>query len=125
MTAAEQVRALWDAFASRGLATLDRLDDECEWDATPEFPDAPARGGREMRAYLERLAQDGVRVEPTLHTCEEIGDHVVVGGRMRVVSPTVLSDSPLFWLYRIRGGRVCRIESYASRRAALDAAHAQ
>ena len=78
-----------------------------------------------MRAYLERVAHDGVRVEPTLHGCEEVGGQVVVGGRMRVVSPNVLSDSPLFWLYRMRAGRVARVETYASRRAALDAAAAR
>ena len=126
MTAAERIRALWDSFASgTGLAALDQLGDDCEWVTSPEFPDAPARGGRAMRAYLERLAHDGVRLEPTLHSCEPVGDHVVVGGRMRVVSRNLLSDSPLFWLYRMRAGRVARVETYASRRAALDAAAAR
>ena len=128
MTAVEQVHALWDAYSSGGgLATLDQLDDECEWGPTPpDFPDASdVRGGRAMRAYLERLAQDGVRIEPTLHTCEAVGDNVIAAGRMRIVSPGVLSDSPLFWLYRMRDGRVARVESYASRRAALDAARAR
>ena len=127
MTAVEQVRALWMAFETGGaLATIDQLDEDCEWVAPPDLPDAGAvRGGGAMRAYLERLARDGVRFEPTLHTCEAVGDHVVAGGRMRIVSPTVLSDSPLFWLYRMREGRVVRVESYTSRRAALDAARAR
>jgi ketosteroid isomerase-like protein len=127
MTPVELVHAMWSAFAGGGaLASLDLVDEDCEWLTPPDLPaHGEIRGGRAMRAYIERLEQDGIRVEPTLHTCEAVGDDVVIaGGRMRVVSPSVLSDSPHFWLYRLRGRRFTRIESYPSRRAALDAAGA-
>ena len=127
MTPVEQVHALWAAFRAGGpLATLAQAGEDCEWLPPPDLPGADAvRSGSEMRAYLARLAREGVRVEPTLHTCEEVGEHVVAGGRMRIVSSTSLSDSPLFWLYRIRAGRVARVEPYASREAALAAASAR
>jgi ketosteroid isomerase-like protein len=127
MTAVERIHALWSAFRSGGVpAALAHVDEECEWIPGPELPRARAlRGAAEVRAYLERLADDGVRLEPSLHTCEEVGDGaVLVGGRMRVVSRASLSDSPLFWLYRLHGGRVVRVESYACRRDALAAAGA-
>lgn len=126
MTPVEQVHALWAAFASGGaLATLDHLDDDCEWLPAEGFPDARAiRGGAALHTYLEQLTDDGIEIEPTLHRCEAVGEHVVAAGRIRIVSPTALSDSPLFWLYRMRNGRVARVESYLSRRAALDAAAA-
>jgi ketosteroid isomerase-like protein len=126
MTAVEHVHALWSAFEKQGaLAAVEYVDDECEWVPSPDFPEGrPMRGAQEMRTYLEQLSRDGVRFEPALHTCEAIGQHVVVGGRMRVVSSDALSDSPLFWVYRLRGERVVRIESYPSRRDALTAAAA-
>jgi ketosteroid isomerase-like protein len=128
MTPVEQVHAMWSAYASGGaLAALDLVDDDCEWLPSPDFPGARAiRGQTALRAYAERLQVDGVRVEPTLRTCEAVGDEVVVvGGRLRIVSPRMLADSPHFWLYRMREGRVARVESYASQRDALAAAHSR
>ncbi|HEX2086738.1 MAG TPA: nuclear transport factor 2 family protein [Solirubrobacteraceae bacterium] len=124
MSPVEQVHALWSAFASRGpLASLDHVAEECEWIPSADLPhDRPVRGAAAMREYVERLDRQGVRIEPALHTCEQLGDDVLVGGRMRVVSRAALIDSPLFWLYRVRGGRVVRIESYVSRADALRAA---
>ncbi|HEV2812242.1 MAG TPA: nuclear transport factor 2 family protein [Solirubrobacteraceae bacterium] len=123
MTSVEHVHALWSALESGGpLAALELIDDECEWVPSPDFPEGrPIRGAQEMRAYLDELTRNGVRFEPALHTCEAVGDHVLVGGRIRVVSRAALSDSPLFWVYRMRGERVSRIESYPSRRDALSA----
>ncbi len=127
MSPVDQVQALWTAFETQGpLETLRYVDDECEWVPSPDFPEsAPLHGAEAMRAYLQQLARKGVRFEPALHTCEPIGeDAVVVGGRIRVVSSAALSDSPLFWVYRLRQDRVVRIESYACRRDALTAAAA-
>ena len=126
MTPVEQVHALWSAFASGGaLAALEHVDEDCEWLPAPDVPGGETvRGPVEMRAQLERLEAEGVRVEPSLHSCEAVGDHVVAGGRMRIASPAMLADSPYFWLYVMRGGRVVRVESHASQRDALDAARA-
>jgi ketosteroid isomerase-like protein len=129
MTAVEQVHALWSAFASGGpLATLDHVDEDCEWIPSPDFPGphAAVRGPSAMRAYFEQLTAAGVRVEPTVRTYEAVGDDVVVvAGRIRIVSPRMLADSPHFWLYRVRDGRVARVESYASQRDALAAARSR
>lgn len=124
MTPADQVHALWDAFEARGpLATLDHVHEECEWVPSPEFEVArPIHGAGAIRGYLEALHRDGVRIEPTLHSCEAAGEHVVVCGRMRIVSRATLSDSPLFWVYSVRDGRVIRVRSFASRRDAYAAA---
>ncbi|MDQ4124982.1 MAG: hypothetical protein M3134_05200 [Actinomycetota bacterium] len=127
MTGVEHVHALWSTFETQGpLATLAHVDDECEWVPSPDLPEGrPIRGAAAMRSYLEQLTRAGVRFEPALHTCEAVGDGaVLVGGRMRVVSSAALSDTPLFWVYRLEGERVVRIESYASRREALTAAAA-
>ena len=126
MTPVDQVQTLWSVFESDGpLATLDHVADDCEWVPAPDVPRARAlHGAREMRGYLEQLELAGVRFEPALHTCEAVGDNVVVGGRLRVVTSSALSDSPLFWVYRVREGRVSRVEAYACRRDALRAAAA-
>lgn len=116
---------MWSAFASGGaLASLELVAEDCEWLPSPDFPDAAAvRGALAMREYLERLTEEGVRFEPTLHACEQVADDAVLAaGRMRIVSPSVLSDSPHFWLYRLRDGRVVRVEAYATRQDALNAA---
>ncbi|HEX8086952.1 MAG TPA: hypothetical protein VF529_21900 [Solirubrobacteraceae bacterium] len=125
MSPVDRIQALWSVYKSAGpLATIEQLPDDCEW-----IPPADLRGGEvvrgahEIRAYLERLEHDGVRVEPSLHSYEQLSEHVVlVGGRMRVVSRAALSDSPLYWLCRMRDDRVVRIESYACRGDALSAA---
>ena len=125
MSSVTEVQALWSVYETRGpLATLDRLPEDCEWVPPSELPSAgPIRGAAEMRAYLARLEDDGVRLEHSVHTCEELDEHVVlVGGRMRVVAKAALFDSPLFWLCRMRDERIVRIESYACRRDALSAA---
>lgn len=125
MTPVEQVRAIWSAFASGGVrGWLGLVAEDCEWHPSPNLPHGrPVRGEAALRAYLQALSREGVRIEPALHTCEQIADDAVLaGGRMRVLSPTTLSDSPQFWLYRLRGGRVARVESFASRQAALEAA---
>lgn len=127
MTPVEQVHALWSAFETQGaLESLRYVDAECEWVPSPDVRGGrPIRGADAMRDYLRQLTRDGVRFEPALHTCEPIGDDaVLVGGRMRVVSSAALSDSPLFWVYRVRAERVVRIESYPCRRDALTAADA-
>lgn len=127
MSPVDQVQALWSAFETHGpFESLRYVDAECEWVPSADFPDGqPLRGTDAMRDYLHRLTRQGVRFEPALHTCEPVGEEaVVVGGRMRVVSSAALSDSPLFWVYRVRQDRVVRIESYASRRDALTAAAA-
>ncbi len=123
MTSVDQVNALWSAFASDGpLATLDHLHEDCEWVPSPDVAASHVIHGTDaMRGYLERMRSAGVRIEPTLHTCEAVGDQVVVCGRLRVVSRAALSDSPLFWVYRLRDERVVRVESYACRRDALAA----
>lgn len=127
MTAEQQIHALWAAFETSGPgAAFGYMDPECEWVPSAELAEGvPLRGADAMRGYLERLSGEGVRIEPALHTCEELAeDTVLVGGRMRIVSRASLSDSPLFWLYRIRGKRIVRIESYPSRGSALAAAAA-
>jgi ketosteroid isomerase-like protein len=118
------VHALWSAFeAGDALATLDHVHEDCEWVPSPAAPESESlRGTVTIRAYLEELIGDGVRLEPKLHSCEAVGDDVVVCGRLRVVSPAALADSPLFWVYRVRDEQVVRVESYASRRDALAAA---
>jgi ketosteroid isomerase-like protein len=123
MTSVDRVTALWSAFAAGGpLATLDHLHEDCEWVPSPDLPAASAiHGADAIRGLLERMRSDGVRIEPTLHSCEAIGDRVVVCGRMRIVSRAALSDSPLFWVYRLRDERVVRVEAYPCRRDALAA----
>ena len=124
MSPRDHVHALWSSFATRGaLAAVDLLDDECEWVPAPDLRDQrELKGAAEIRAYLERLAAAGVRLEPAVHSCEVVGEDVLVGGRIRVVSPRALSDSPIYSLHRVRDGRIVRVEAFACRRDALSAA---
>lgn len=123
VTPVDRVRAIWCAFESGGaLATLEHVHDDFEV-PSPGFPEGePIQGTGAVRALLEELSSEGVRLEPILHSCEAVGDHVLVSGRLRVVSRAALADSPLFWVYRLRDERVARVESYPSRRDALAAA---
>ena len=125
MAALDRVQALWSTYRTRGmLASLDWIDEECEWVPSPSLRGGePIQGASKMREYLERLERSGIRFEPVLHTFEQVAEDVVVAaGRMRVVSNAALSDSPLFWVYRVRGERLVRIESYPCRSEALAAA---
>ena len=124
MTPADRVHALWDAFAIGGaLATLDYVHEDFEWVPSPDVANGRAiHGASAIRGYLEGLQREGVRIEPTLHSCEAHGDLVVVCGRMRVVSRAALSDSPVFWVYEVRDEQVVRVAAYACRRDALAAA---
>ena len=127
MSPVRRIQALWSVYESVGQrAMLEHLPDECEWVPPEDLPDAHVvRGPDEIRAYLKRLRRDGVRLEPALHTYELLDEHVVlVRGRMRVVANSTLADSPLYWLCRMRGDDVVRIESYACRDDALVAAAA-
>ena len=127
MSPLHRIQALWSVYEALGpFATIEQLPEECEWVPPPDLPDAEIiRGPQEIGAYLQRLGREGVRLEPAMHTCEALDEHLVlVGGRIRVVANAAMTDSPLDWLCRMRGDRVVRIESYACRDEALTAAAA-
>ena len=57
-----------------------------------------------------RGAADGTRVEVEAHRIESDGpDHVRVHGRMRLIGPGRLTDSPAGWRFTVHDGRVVEI----------------
>jgi ketosteroid isomerase-like protein len=120
----ESVRRLWDAYEHGGFAAgVGALGEDVVW--VPGAAEGELRGAAEIRAHLERLRAEGVRLEAEPQRFEVLGDGrvVVVSGSMRVIRPTGLADSPVHWVYRGDGdGRIVRIESYGSRDEAYAAA---
>jgi ketosteroid isomerase-like protein len=94
------VRQAFDAFSRRDVAALAELiDPDFEW-ATP-------------------TARVAGRSEP--EEFREIGDRVVVIGRIYAWGVGRVIDAPAGWVWRLRDGRILEGRVYDSRRGALEA----
>jgi ketosteroid isomerase-like protein len=124
------VKAVFTAFAERDLeGVLDVIDPEMEF--TPVTADLagrtePYRGHEGMREYFRDVAVvwDDLRLHP--REFREVGDVILVTGRVAAHSPSRIVEGSTGWVFRVRDGRVVYGRVYASaadaERAATDAA---
>jgi ketosteroid isomerase-like protein len=117
------VRRMWAAFADGGLDdVLDIVDPDVEWSLFGTGGEV-VRGHEGLRDYLSERAAQGEEIDASVYDYEAIGDDkVLASGHVRFRSPTGMSDTQLYWLYRFRDGRLVRFDAYRTRAEALEAA---
>jgi ketosteroid isomerase-like protein len=124
------VEAVFAAFAERDVErVLELSDPEIELTAvTNDFAERtePYRGHEGIREYFRDVARvwDELRLTPREY--REVGDSVLVLGRVNARSAARIVDGSTGWLWRVRDGRVVYGRVYASaadaERAAADGA---
>lgn len=80
----------------------------------PLVGDRVFRGPDGLREYFRELAGSDTTVDASPFRFEERGDAVLVPGRIRVRSGGSLTDSPVFWIFKLRDGAIVRTESYGT-----------
>jgi ketosteroid isomerase-like protein len=115
-------RRLFDAFRDGGAeAMTPMLHPDVK--ARPGIDSAPMLDGREaVQAWWADVAQRGTEVEARPLDFELHGDIVIVRGYLRHRDGRTLAENQVFWFYEIQDGLITRMESHASRTAALAAA---
>jgi ketosteroid isomerase-like protein len=122
----EVVRRMFAAFAERDLAAmLPELDEDVEFlpvTANLTTGGVPYRGHDGIALYLEDVA----RVWPDLRLfpgeTRDLGDVVVVLGRVVARGGGMIIDRPTGWVFTMRGGKITRGHVYGSHEEALAAA---
>jgi ketosteroid isomerase-like protein len=112
------VKAVFAAFAERDVErVLELIDPEVEF--TPLTADfagrtEPYRGYEGMREYFRDVALvwDDLRLTP--REFREVGDSILVIGRVNARSPARIVDGSTGWVWRVRNGRVVYGRVYAS-----------
>ena len=112
------VKAVFAAFAERDFErVLDLVDPEFEFTTvTSDYAGrtGPYRGHDGMREYFRDVALvwDDLRLTP--HEFREVGDTILVTGRVNARSPARIVDGSTGWVWRVRDGRVVYGRVYAS-----------
>jgi ketosteroid isomerase-like protein len=124
------VKAVFAAFAERDVErVLDLIDPEVEFTAvTADLAGRtePYRGREGIREYFRDIALvwDDIRLTP--REFREVGDSILVTGRVSARSPARIVEGSTGWVFRLRDGRVVYGRVYASaedaERAVTDAA---
>jgi anti-anti-sigma factor len=117
----EVVRALWEAHATGGLdAALDAAGEDVVWQ--PYLTGGRVfRGTAELREAFAALTADGTSFEAELHGIEEHEGVVLAGGTLRLHRNGTAQETPVYWAYHFRNGRLWRQSTHPSRQDALDA----
>ncbi|MGH2822277.1 MAG: nuclear transport factor 2 family protein [Thermoleophilaceae bacterium] len=112
------VKAVFAAFAERDVErVLELIDPEVEFTAmTSDFAGRtePYRGHEGIREYFRdvSLVWDELRLTPRDY--REVGDSILVTGRVSARSPARIVDGSTGWVWRVRDGRVVYGRVYAS-----------
>jgi ketosteroid isomerase-like protein len=119
------VRRAFDAFSRRDAAALAELiDPDFEW-VTPTARVAghaePYRGHEGLLDYLADIGRVWQELRSEPEEFREVGDRVVVIGRIYAWGVGRVIDAPAGWVWRLRDGRIVEGRAYDSRRAALEA----
>jgi ketosteroid isomerase-like protein len=123
------VEAVFAAFAERDVErVVELIDPEVEFTAvTADFAGrtAPYRGHDGIREYFRDVALvwDDLRLTP--HDFREVGDNIVVTGRVSARSAARIVDGSTGWVWRVRDGRVVYGRVYPSAADAEEAAAAR
>jgi ketosteroid isomerase-like protein len=119
----ELVRRLFDAFAARDLEpALDTMDEDIEFlpvTANLTTGGIPYRGHEGMARYFEDVGRvwDELRVFP--REFRDLGETIIVLGRMRGRGGGMIIDRPTGWVWRFRNGKIVSGRVYASQEEAL------
>jgi ketosteroid isomerase-like protein len=112
-------------FACWGEGDLEGMlacaDPDLEWLAAADGRLYRGHGG--VREFFIRWREGGQRLEVPLQRATEVAEgRVLAVGRLRLTRPgRGLADSPGVWIFDVGCGRVTRIQSYQSERAAMQA----
>ena len=100
------IHAMWEDYEREGLPGILRwASEDARW--RPH-----SAGGRVFRstavyrAEMEQARAAGIRVESVKQSVWSEDDVVVVRGRIRTRRGSVLGDTRLYWLHRLRDGKV-------------------
>jgi ketosteroid isomerase-like protein len=122
------VRKAFDAFTRRNVeAFVGIMDPEVELHVpvTAELAGEPVpyRGHDGTRRYFEHVEMVWERLEVFLHEYHDLGDGVMVVGRVRAQGRNGrIEDTPAHWVWRIEDGLITEAHVYTDRRQALEAA---
>jgi ketosteroid isomerase-like protein len=116
------VRAVFAAFAERDVErVLDLIDPEIEFTAvTADLAGRtePYRGDQGIREYFRDIAVVWEDIRLTPREFREVGDSILVTGRVTASSPSRIVEGSTGWVFRVRDGRVAYGRVYASARDA-------
>jgi ketosteroid isomerase-like protein len=114
------VERLFEAFGRRdGDALLEMMDPDIEFygpTATVLNEGRCYRGHEGIRRYLSDAAQLWQSLEIRPRTYREVGNHVVVLGRVKARAADGLElDTPAAWVWRVQAGRIAWGCAYGDR----------
>ena len=120
------VRALFDAFAQRDIARVEELiSDEMEFHAvTAEVAgrEGPYRGHAGMELYFADVEEIWEEIRLTPIDFEEVGDVILVTGRVWARGSGRVVDSSTGWLFKVRDGQLVWARVFESAAEATAAA---
>ena len=120
------VRALFEAFAQRDTARVEQLiSDEMEFHAvTAEMAgrEGPYVGHAGMELYFSDVEDIWEEINLTPTEFEEVGDVIVVTGRVWARGSGRVVDSSTGWLFRVREGQLVWARVFESAAEAVAAA---
>ena len=112
------VRAVFDAFARRDIASVETLiSEDMEFHAvTGEVAgrDGPYRGHAGIEVYFADVDQIWEEINLTPLDFEEVGDAILVTGRVWARGSGRVIDSSTGWLFEVRDGRIARARAFES-----------
>jgi ketosteroid isomerase-like protein len=102
----EIVLAMWADYDRDGLiGILAWAAEDAEWH--PHSADQSVfRTTAAYRAYMEEAAARGVHVDSVRLGIWSHGEVVAVRGRLRIRQGGVLDDSRMYWVHRVRDGKI-------------------
>ena len=120
------VRALFDAFAQRDIARVEKLiSDEMEFHAvTAEMAGrkGPYVGHAGMDQYFQDVESIWEEIRLTPIDFEEVGDVILVTGRVWARGSGRVVDSSTGWIFKVRDGRLVWAQVFESAAEAAAAA---
>jgi ketosteroid isomerase-like protein len=120
------VRAVFDAFAQRDIARVEQvISEDMEFHAvTAEVAgrDGPYRGHAGMELYFADVDEIWDEINLTPIDFEQVGDVVLVTGRVWARGGGRVVDSSTGWLFEVRDGRIARARVFESAAEAAAAA---
>lgn len=121
-------RRAFEAFADRDVVALLALStDDIEFlpvTANITTGGVPYRGHEGLRRYFDDIARVWAELRVFPDELLDLGDTVVVLGRVHGRGGGMIIDRPTGWVWRIRDGRIAAGRVYGSHAEALEAAGA-